>query len=196
MSDTLKWISEQISEQKAALSAASKLPSIPAGEIASEDEYDTPERIAALVQQAEKECTGKPDDWRDFIAELAQPSPEAAAALCEDEGCPHYGTAHICVSKTKLDELRRIIREQEDFINAQEEELNERPAPIAPAAQDLIAELEKALKGVLESWGLGVIVAGKTFVAERLATLTMSEVRAALARAESYRKESEAKNAR
>jgi len=159
-------------------------PPSPAGEIASEDEYDTPERIAALVQQAEKECTGKPDDWRDFIAELSQLAPEAAAALCEDEGCPHYGTAHICVSKTKLDELRRIIREQEDFINAQEEELNERPAPIAPAAapDEVIEKLVDALNGV------------RMWMHVNVPRDVVDSIVNALACAESYRKESEAKN--
>lgn len=37
------------------------------------------------------------EDWDTQLVEWTGPLPEGA--LCEDEGCPHHGTDHVCLSK-------------------------------------------------------------------------------------------------
>jgi len=156
----------------------SKLPSSPAGEIASEAEYDTPERMAALVQQAEKECTGKPDDWRDFIAELSQLAPEAAAA-------PETIALGFKPWRV-LNNAPGIIgfRSTDNTGETLELFLRESAAPIAPAAapDEVIEKLVDALNGV------------RMWMHVNVPRDVVDSIVNALVRAESYRKESEAKN--
>ena len=60
------------------------------------------------------DCHKKAMEYRAKLAEDAGLTPkELDAALCEDDGCPHHGTPHVCVSSLQdaaaaIEQLRNI----------------------------------------------------------------------------------------